>query len=193
MAFRDVRTAMSLSVCLLLVIGCGGTETMSDSGPEPGDGLPNDTVTLSPEDLARLPWYGVQRLPCDTVERYLNRSGIDTATTSTIELRLSGDSLVATPHVAVAGLGDSIRIQSDSLVWVAHFKEVSPFAAGARTVRGGGTRAATSRGMAASGSYELAVGSDSVTCGRYYYSIAAYHPDRPGRVHVADPPMWIMF
>ena len=192
MAFRDVRTAVVLTVALLLAPGCG--ETVEDTGGDEDDvGLPHDTVTLSADDLARLPWYGVQRLPCDTVTRYLTSSGIDTATTDTIRLSLSGDSLVATPHIAVAGTGDEIRIRSDSLVWVAHFKEMSPFTGNTRVARGGPAMTAATKTATATGGGQLTVASDSATCGRYYYSVAAYHPDRPDAVYVADPPMWIMF
>lgn len=192
MAFRDVRTAVVLTFALLLSVGCGGTD---ETPREPGayDGLPDDTVTLSAEDLSRLPWYGVQNLPCDTVDRHLVDAGVDTATTRTIALRLDGDSLVATPHLGVAGIGDTIRIRSDSLVWVAHFQEMSPFADGRRTVRGHGTVAAASQEMAASSGARLVVADDESNCGRYYYSIAAYHPDRPDSVYTADPPMWIRF
>lgn len=191
MAFRDVRTAAVLAVVLLLSVGCGGTT--GDAGVD-GDhvGLPDDTVTLSADDLARLPWYGVQRLPCDTVTRYLTRSDVDTATTDTIGLSLSGDSLVADPHIGVAGLGDTIRIRSDSLVWVVRFKEMSPFTDGALVARGGPAMTAA-KSTATAGGSALTVASDSATCGRYYYSVAAYHPRRADTVHVADPPMWIRY
>ena len=192
MAFRDVRTAGVLTVALLLPVGCGGTA--EDTGEdEDYVGLPHDTVTLSADDLARLPWYGVQRLPCDTVTQYLTRSGIDTATTDTIRLSLSGDSLVATPHIAVAGTGDEIRIRSDSLVWVANFKEMSPFRDTTRVARGGPGMTAATETASATGGGELTVASDSTTCGRYYYSVAAYHPRRADTVYVADPPMWIRY
>lgn len=192
MAFRDVRTVAVLTVALLLPLGCDGPGERT-AGTEAYDGLPDDTVTLSPEDLARLPWYGVQRLPCDTVDRYLADAGVDTATTGTIELRLDADSLVADPHLGVAGLGDTIRIRSDSLVWVAHFKEMSPFTGGTLTVPGQGSTSAVSQEMAASDGSRLVVTDDESTCGRYYYSIAAYHPDRADRVYVADPPIWIRY
>ena len=192
MAFRDVRIAPVLTAALLLSVGCGGT--VEDTGGDDDVGLPHDTVTLSADDLARLPWYGVQRLPCDTVTQYLTRSGIDTATTDTIRLSLSGDSLVATPHMAVAGTGDEIRIRSDSLVWVAHFKEMSPFRGNTLVARGGPAMAAgAEQAAAASGGSALTVASDSTTCGRYYYSVAAYHPRRADTVYVADPPVWIRY
>lgn len=192
MAFRDVRTAALLTIALLLPIGCDAPGE-STRGTGAYDGLPHDTVTLSPEDLARLPWYGVQRLPCDTVDRYLADAGVDTATTRTIELRLDDDSLVAEPHLGVAGLGDTIRIRSDSLVWVTHFEEMSPFVGGTLTVRGQGMSSSVSQRTAASGGSGLVVTDVESTCGRYYYSIAAYHPDRPDAVYTADPPMWIRF
>lgn len=192
MAFRDVRTAAALTVVLLLSIGCEGPGERT-GGTEAYDGLPHDTVALSADDLARLPWYGVQRLPCDTVDRYLVEAGVDTATTGTVELRLDADSLVADPHLGVAGLGDTIRIRSDSLVWVVHFKEMSPFTGGTLTVPGQVTMPAVSREQAASAGSRLVVADDESTCGRYYYSIAAYHPDRADRIYVADPPMWIRY
>lgn len=192
MAFRDVRTVAVLTVALLLPLGCDGAGERT-AGTEAYDGLPDDTVTLSPEDLARLPWYGVQRLPCDTVDRYLADAGVDTATTGTIELSLDGDSLVADPHIGVAGLGDTIRIRSDSLVWVARFEEMSPFAGETRTVRGSPAAGRSAQGLSASGESLLVVADDQAACGRYYFLVAAYHPDRPGNVHLADPPTWIRF
>lgn len=185
MAVRRQRI-VALVACALLVAGCQTSEQ------ETRTALPPDTATLSPEELDRLPRYGVQRVPCDTVDAYLAETDRDTATTRAVELRLDGDSLVVAPRTALAGLGDTIRIRSDSLVWVVEFLDDSPFTGGRRTVRAG-VASPQQQGSSYGGTARLVVRDDEAVCGRYYYSVAAYHPDRPGRVYLADPPTWIHY
>lgn len=182
MAFRTARTAAVCTFFLLPVLGCG-------TGEQDRATLPPDTARLSAQDLARLPWFGVQRLPCDTVHEHLQSTG-DTSVTGTVEISREGDSLVLDPPVLVARLGDTIRWRSDSLVWVARFKDRSPFEGDARTVRGTGTALKSAEAQAAPGEAVSVVADDEARCGRYYFFVAAYDPSQPDRVYVADPPGW---
>ena len=193
MAFRDVRTAVASSLLLALAAGCQNGDMEGYDQTRPGPELPPDTVRLPADQLARLPWYGVQALSCDSVDRFMTEAGLDTSTTRTIRLRLVRDSLVVTPRVAVAGIGDTVQIRSDSLVWVVHFKDMSPAENGNRTIRRQGTAPEVSREQASPRGSRLVIPDDESQCGRYYFFVAAYHPDRPDRVYLADPPMWIRY
>lgn len=193
MAFSAVRTAVASSLLLALAAGCQSGDMEGSDQARPAPELPPDTVRLPADQLARLPWYGVQTLSCDSVDRYMTETGLDTSTTRTVRIRLVRDSLVVTPRVAVAGIGDTVRIRSDSLAWVVHFKDMSPAANGNRTIRRPRMTSAASREQASPDGSQLVIPDDESRCGRYYFFVAAYHPDRPGRVYLADPPMWIRY
>lgn len=186
MAFRAVRTAAA-TLLLLLAVGCAPAD--APDGEDGAARLPPDTVRLSARDLARLPWYGVQRLACREVEKHLKSAGY-AAATDTVEISREGDSLAVDPTMVVMVRGDTIHWRSDSLVWVARFMDRSPFADGALTVRGRGVAGKSARGQARPREAVSVVRRDSAGCGRYYFFVAAYHPDRPGRVYLADPPGW---
>lgn len=180
MAFRAVRTVASLTLLLLLAAGCQ---------PEPaadGDAarLPADTVRLGPDQLARLPWYGVQHLPCDTVRRFLRSRG-DTIPTDTIRIRVSRDSLEVVPSTVVVRRGDTLWWSApDSIVWTARFMDDDPYEGGpvASAMGGRGT---------AGGATGRVISEGSETCGRYYFFVAAYHMGQPDRIHLLDPPKWV--
>lgn len=194
MAFRTVRTAAVASLVLTVAAGCAGTSDGTSGGTDTVAVLPDTTVQLSAEQLARLPLYGVRELPCDTVLEYL---GIDADSAETppqshtVEISLEGGELVIDPEVLHAGRGDTIVWVSDGARWTAEFKEMSPLRDGRPRVpgRAGGDPS----GEPAVVPRAVSVVSNSAACGRYFYVLAAYHPDRPGDIYISDPPIWIRY
>lgn len=180
----EARPLAALAL-VVLVAGCTTRDGNGQAGTDTVTALPDDTARLSARQLATLPRYGVQRLTCQEVGNHLRSTG-DTAVTRSIEISLEGDSLVVDPTKAVVRLGDSVRWSSDSLVWVASFKEMTPFQRTSLEVRGPGPGKSPPRAVT------TVVSDDEAACGRYYYVVAAYVAGQPDRVYVSDPPTWVM-
>ena len=177
MAFRAVRTAAMLSLPLLVLVGCGPGAEMDSAGTDTVTVIPDDTVRLSADQLARLPLYGVQTLPCREVREQL-MPGDDTSRTRSVRVALEEGDLVVRPRQVSGRLGGSVRWQVDSvLLWTVRFKNRSPLRRGGLETRG--------RGAGRS-----AITADSSRCGHYVYQVAAYHPERDS-VYVADPIFWV--
>lgn len=180
MAFRAVRTAAIgslLPLILVLTAGCGGTGEMRDAGTDTVTVIPDDTAQLSAEQLARLPLYGGQTLPCSAVRGYLDSVG-DTAATDSVTIGLEEGRLVARPSVAMFARGDTVRWRADSpLLWVVRFTGPSPLRQGRLEARG-------------RGSGRSLITTDSARCGHFVYHVAAYHTERDS-VYVADPIFWV--
>lgn len=183
MAFRAVRTAVAVSLCLALVVGC-------KPAPDGDATIPHDTVRLTAQELAKLPRYGVQRLDCGEVQAHLESIG-QMAPTDTVEISRDADSLVITPRTVVAPRGDTLTWVSDSLVWTARFMEMSPLESGLRTLHGRGTSLAARQGQVPRGEVTSVVAGGEDACGRYYFLVAAYDPARPDTVYLADPDDWV--
>lgn len=183
MGFRTVRTAAAASPLLLLPLlaaACGGGNAngMQQATTDTVVALPDDTTRLTAEQLASLPRYGAQRLPCSDVQSYLELTA-QGRQTRVVNIRVSGGRLGVRPGVGEAARGDTILWRTDdNLSWLVRFKEgISPLRDGRETVRG-------------QGEVPAAVTEDSTGCGRYVYHVAAYDTESDS-LYIADPVWWV--
>lgn len=161
--------------------------------PDDGETSPPEATEVSRE-LPPEPDYGARTMACDTVEAFLE---IDTEATrldedQAIRISLEDGELVTDPERAVVGLGEPLRWSSERLSWVVAFQGgLSPLSDDAGEMFGGPTAASGDQAVAYSEQTARDVPQDTAKCGYYYYLVAAFDPET-GRVHVTDPPLWII-
>lgn len=172
--------ALAIAAAVPLLLRCG------EQAGEPGDGA--DAANKQVPMEYKLSGLRHVPIPCDEVADHIPAEAQDLTGPIEISLDRSGDSLVVDPRVWVLARGGQLQWTSDSLIWAVAFTEgQSPVGVREEPFRGNGP--ATKARPVPSG--PDAVVPEDADCGRYYYLVAAHHPDTPGRIYIADPPGYV--